>query len=112
MMHRTRGAAQNSWRNKMEKQIRDIVNLGIGAVKKANEEVSDLLSQAETSINDLSEKGASASDDTSLKIKELAQQAVDCLGNLQTEAENLVNQVKDQVESFTAPKAEEAEATA
>ena len=83
----------------MEELLKKLVNLGIGATKTLQEEITNTFKKAEDFVNELIAKGESASDETSQKVKELVDKLLDSVKEYESKvkevSESLLNTLKE-----------------
>ena len=94
----------------MDNQIKDFVNLGIGAIKQITEQGEELLKNAESKINELTEAGKGVKTETAEKVRAYADDAIKAVNELQAKAEEIAENLKSQVEGLNLGQKEEAKA--
>jgi len=88
----------------MEKALKDAVNFAIGAVKSVSEEGEKALEQLKSTFSNLEAKGAAANDETSEKVKNIANETIEKLGGLQAQVEELVKKANDKIQEVLPKK--------
>jgi len=83
MVHRTiRGSKM------LEKNLQDILNAGIGLLKAGEENFQTALKNVEKVFNELKTKGASDSSESALKIREVLENTIRGVKDVQSKAES------------------------
>lgn len=84
----------------MEELLKKVVNLGIGAVKTLEENLSDTFSRAESGINEMISKGETASDERSAKVKQFVDDMMASVKEYETKATEVTQSLTATLKEF------------